>query len=135
MISGVPVVAAPAAIDITARGELRRIFRDSAAAGHATVVVDLTRTWSCPAAGLSVLVGAHRRALFEGGGLRLAITADGPLECDLDLTGVGRFIPTFMNVAEALAAGADAVIVPFRPRTSPGLLDPAQLPSRPAEGA
>lgn len=81
-----------------------------------------------------MLVGAHRRALFEGGGLRLAIPADGPLERDLDLTGVGRFIPTFMSVAEALAAGPDAVIVPLRPRTSPELLNHARQPSRPAEG-
>jgi anti-anti-sigma factor len=129
MISGVPVVATPATIDITTRDELRRIFRASAAAGHAPVVVDMTRTRSCPAAGFSTLVRAHRQALSEGCALRLAVPADGPLARDLDLTGVGRFIPTFTSVAEALAAGPDAVIVPLRPLTSSELL------SRPAEGA
>jgi anti-anti-sigma factor len=135
IISGILVVAAPAAIDITARDELRRILRNSAAAGHAIVVVDMTRTRSCPAAAFSLLVGAHRQALSEGGSLRLAVPPDSPLERDLELTGVGRFIPTFMSVAEALAAGPDAVIVPLRPRTSSELFNHVQLPSRPAEGA
>jgi hypothetical protein len=38
MISGMPVVAAPAAIDTTTTDELRRILLDSAADGHAMVV-------------------------------------------------------------------------------------------------
>ena len=62
MISGMRVVVAPAAIDVTTTDELRRILLDSVADGHATVAVDMTRTRSCSSAGFSVLVGAHRRA-------------------------------------------------------------------------
>lgn len=104
MMSGLPVVAAPAEIDVTTADELRWVLLRVAADGHATVVVDMSRTRLCPPAGLSVLVGAHRRAKSEGGGVRLAVPADSPLVRALDLTGVGRFIPTFISLAEALAA-------------------------------
>ncbi len=135
MISGVPVVAAPARIDVTTTDELRRVLFDAAADGHATVVVDMSRTRFCHFWGLSMLTGAHRRALAEGGGLRLAVPADGPLVRALDLTGVGRFIPTFMRLGEALAAGPAAVIVPIPPRTSPELRDRAYQAGSPAAGA
>ena len=102
MVSGMPVVAAPAAIDITTADELRRILLDSVADGHATVVVDMTGTQLCASDGFSVLVGAHRRAVAKGGGLRLATAADGSVARALDLTGVGRFIPTFSSLKEAL---------------------------------
>jgi anti-sigma B factor antagonist len=110
MISGLPVVAAPAAIDITTTDELRQVLLDVSVGGHATVVVDMTGTRSCDSAGLSMLVGAHRRAAAEGGGLRLVILADGPVVRVLDLTGVGRFIPAFSSLDQALAARPGAVL-------------------------
>ena len=106
LVSGMPVLATPAEIDAITADELRQALLDAAAYGHATVVLDMTRTGFCHSGGFSVLVGAHRRALAEGGGLRLATAADGPLVRALDLTGVGRFIPTFSSEAAALAAGA-----------------------------
>jgi anti-anti-sigma regulatory factor len=69
MVSGMRIVPAPAAIDITMSDELRRVFLDVAADGHAAVVVDMTRTRFCDLDGFSVLVGAHRRALATDGGL------------------------------------------------------------------
>jgi anti-anti-sigma factor len=114
MAGGPPVVTAPVEIDAITADELRRALLDAAADGHATVVVDMTRTGFFRSGGFSVLVGAHRRALAEGGGLRLATAADGPLARALDLTGVGRFIPTFSSLAAALAAGPVGVIVSAR---------------------
>ena len=58
-ISGMRVVAAPAAIDITTADELGRILLDSAVGGHATVVVDMTRTRTCDSASFSMLVWAQ----------------------------------------------------------------------------
>jgi hypothetical protein len=70
----------------------------------------MSRTEFCHSGGFSVLVGGHRRALAEGGGPRLAIATDGPLVRVLDLTGVGRFIPTFSSLAAAPAGLADVVV-------------------------
>ena len=58
----IPVVAAPEEIDITTAYRLRSALA-AAVRGHATVVVDMTRTHACDTAGLHVLVRAHRRAL------------------------------------------------------------------------
>ena len=111
MICGVPVVAVPAEIDDAAADELRRVLLDSARDGYETVVVDLSRTRFCPFDGLGVLVRAHRRVLANGGGLRLAVASGSPVARVLDLTGVGRFIPTFTGLDEALTGqveGAEA---------------------------
>ena len=47
MVRGVPVVTAPAEIDITTAGQLRTILQEWTTGGHATVVVDMTRTQFC----------------------------------------------------------------------------------------
>jgi hypothetical protein len=51
MTGGVPVVTAPPEIDITTADEFRAVLLDTAARGHATVVVDLTLTRSVIPAG------------------------------------------------------------------------------------
>jgi len=104
VIGGVPVVAAPAEIDIATADELRTALL-GAADGHTVVVVDMTGTRFCDSAGLSVLAGAHRRAVAEGGELRLVIPADGSVVRVLTLTGLGRVIPSFGSVEEALVEG------------------------------
>jgi anti-anti-sigma factor len=109
IISGIPVVTAPETVDVNTTAELRQVLLDSPAAGHDVVVVDLTGTQVCGFVGFSVLVRAHRRAVFRGDGLRLVIPADGAVVRALDLTGVGRFIPSFSSREEALAAGPAAV--------------------------
>jgi len=43
MINGVPVVTAPAEIEVTTADQLRAILLHSADRGHATIVVDMTR--------------------------------------------------------------------------------------------
>jgi hypothetical protein len=47
MTGGVPVVTAPAEIDITTAGQLRAMLTEWATRGHTTVVVDLTGTQFC----------------------------------------------------------------------------------------
>ena len=73
MINGVAVVSAPAEIDILNAEQLRTVLREAGRRGHATVVVDMTGTQFCDLEGFSVLIGAHKWALAEGGGLRLVI--------------------------------------------------------------
>ena len=119
MINGVPVVTAPAEIDATTADQLRTVLLHSAARGHATVVVDMTRTRFCDSAGLTVLVRAHRRAVAEGGELRLVIPADGAVARIFAITRLDLFIPLFGSLDEALALPV-AVIQPLRPRPPSG---------------
>jgi anti-sigma B factor antagonist len=99
----VPVVAAPAEVDITTAERLRALLLKAASANHPTIVVDMTGTRFCDSSGLTVLVRAYRRAVAEGGELRLAVPAGGPVRRILALTCADRLIPCFVNVEDALA--------------------------------
>jgi len=94
IVSGVPVVTAPSEIDATTVGQLRAILLEWQSRGHAMMVVDMTATQFCDSAGLRELVRAHKRALAEGGALRLVMPADGAVRRVLDVTGLDRLIPT-----------------------------------------
>ena len=113
MISGLPVVTGPADIDVTNADQLRTALLEAAVRGHATVVVDLTLTSFCDSAGLGVLVRAHKRALAEGGEVRLVIPPGGAVSRIFTLTSLYRFIPHFDSLPDALA------------QTSPGSQDRA----------
>jgi anti-anti-sigma factor len=115
MINGIPVVTAPAEIDIITAGQLRTVLLHSAAHGHATIVVDMTGTTFCDSTGFSVLVAAHRQTLAEGGGLRLVIPADSAVARIFALIGPDRVIPRFASLDQALAQRPEPVIGPLRP--------------------
>ena len=105
LIYGVAVVSASAKIDVETAEQLRMALLEADRHGDATVVVDMTRTRSCHPAGLGVLAEAHRRALAEGGGLRLVIPVGGAVARLLYLTGLDCFIPSFGSLEGALAVG------------------------------
>jgi anti-sigma B factor antagonist len=132
MINGVPVVTAPAEIDVTTAGQLRTVLLHAAARGQATVVVDMTGTRFCDSAGLTVLVRAHRRAAAEGGELRLVIAAGSVVARVFAITRLDLVIPLFGSLDEALAPRPAAMIRPLRPRQSAGrhLTRPSGLPRR-----
>lgn len=102
MITDIPVVTAPTEIDITTADRLRAVLTATVAAGHTTVVVDMTRTEFCDSSGLGVLVRAHKRALEAGGELRLVMPADGAVFRTFTMTSLYRFIPRFGSLQEAL---------------------------------
>jgi anti-sigma B factor antagonist len=102
MAGGVPVVTAPAEIDVTTAGQLRAMLAAWAARGHTTVVVDMTGTQFCDSAGLGVLVRAHNWALAEGGELRLVIPASAMVLRIFAITGLDQVIPNFADLDEAL---------------------------------
>jgi anti-sigma B factor antagonist len=126
MVGGVPVVTAPAEIDITTAGQLRAMLAGWAARGHTTVVVDLAGTQFCDCTGLHVLVRAHKQAQAEGGGLRLLLPASGPVPRIFTLTGLDRVIPHFTSLEQALAQVPDRRVRPPRPRSSPGMRSRAE---------
>lgn len=109
MADGVPVITAPAEIDVTTAGELQAILSDWRTRGYAAVVVDMTGTRFCDSAGLNELVQAHGRAVADGGGLRLVIAADDAVLRIFTLIGLDRVIPRFASLGEALAQTTAAV--------------------------
>jgi anti-sigma B factor antagonist len=119
MVNGVPVVAAPAEIDISNADRLDAVLLDAAARGHAIFVVDMTRTRFCDSSCISSLVRAHKRAVAEGGELRLVIPASATVVRVFGITGIGQVIPTFPSLYEALEpAPATAPRPPPDPGTS-----------------
>jgi anti-sigma B factor antagonist len=110
-IGGLPVVSAPEEIDIGNAAQLRSALV-SAAAGHPTIVVDLSSTEFCDSSGLNVLVRALRRAQDDGGEVRLVATT-APVLRILAVTGVGTVFSLFASLAEALAdrPAADPVMI------------------------
>lgn len=102
MINGVPVVEASEEIDICNAEQLRIALLEACSRGHATIVVDMTRTRFCDSSGFSVLVAVHNRAVTEGGGLRLVIPANSRVLRIFTVIGLGRFIPRFGSLEQAL---------------------------------
>lgn len=101
-INGMPVVTTPAEIDITTADQLHAVLLDAVGRGHATVVVDMTRTQFCDSHGLHVLLRAHERAVAEGGELRLALPGEGPIPRIVTLMCLDQLIPSFASLEEAL---------------------------------
>ena len=134
MIGGVPVVTAPAEIDVTTAGQLRAMLAEWAARGYTTLVVDLTGTEFCDSAGLTVLVWAHNQALAEGGGLRLVLPASGSLPRIFTVTDLDGLIPHFTGLEQALAQVPEGRVRPRGPRPSPGMRSRAERAS-PGPGA
>jgi anti-anti-sigma factor len=134
MAGGVPVVTAPAEIDVTTAGQLRAMLAGWAARGHTTVVVDLTGTQFCDCAGLTVLVRAHKQARAEGGELRLVLPAGGSAPRVFTLTGLDGVIPHFTGLEQALAQVPDGRVRPRGPRRSPGMRSRAERNGPEPEG-
>jgi len=103
MAGSVPVVTTPAEIDMTTAGQLRAILFEWHTRGHGTVVVDMTGTHFCDLAALRELLRAHKRAVAEGGELRLVLPADGAVVRVFAFTGLDCLIPHFAALGQALA--------------------------------
>ena len=108
MINGVPVVEAPEELDIVNAEQLRMVLLEAGSRGHATIVVDMTRTRFCDSAGFSVLIAAQTRALAEGGGLRLVIPDGSRVLRIFTVIGLVRYIPRFASLDRALPPGPAA---------------------------
>ena len=129
MTDGVPVVTAPAEIDVTTAGQLRAMLAAWAARGHTSVVVDMTGTRFCDSAGLTALVRAHKQALADGGELRVVLPASGSVPRIFAVTGLDQWIPHFTCLEQALAQVPDGRVRPRGPRPSPGMRSRAERTS------
>jgi anti-sigma B factor antagonist len=101
MVNGVPVVAAPAEIDASNTGWLDAVLLDAAARSRAAFVVDMTRTQFCDSSGVGVLVQAHKRAVADGGELRLVRPASAMVLRKFAVVGIDRVIPSFPSLYES----------------------------------
>jgi anti-sigma B factor antagonist len=101
VVSGVPVVLTPEEIDITNADGLQAALRDAFGQGPGRLVVDMSRTQFCDTAGLHALVGAHKRALAQGGEVRVVISGTAVRRI-FALTGLDQVIPSFTSLREAL---------------------------------
>jgi anti-sigma B factor antagonist len=119
IVNGVPVVAAPAEIDISNADCLDAVLREAAARGHARFVVDLTGTQFCASSGIGVLVRAHKRALADGGELRLVMPNSAAVLRVFAITGIDQVIPHFPSLYEAVVPAPATAPRPPRPRRRP----------------
>jgi anti-anti-sigma factor len=70
----------------------------------------MTRTRFCASAGIGALVRAHKRAQAEGGELRLLMPTSAAMLHAFALTGIGRLIPTFTDLDQALQPAPAAAV-------------------------
>ena len=125
IIDGVAVVSVSTEVNITVAAQLQTVLLEAGRHGHATVVVDMTRTRQCDLSGAHVLAEAHRRAAVEGSELRLVIPAGSPVARILKLSGMNRALHTFGSLDEALVPWPAAESLPLHPPPSPGRPGPA----------
>jgi anti-sigma B factor antagonist len=130
IVRGVPVIEAPGTLNLRSADILRTTLLHLAAAGHVTVVVDMSATTACDAAGRAELARAYQHAADEGGDLRLVAGTEA-LSAVLAGSGLDRVIRQFPSVADAVAETPAVRIVPFGPAgraRSPRRSGPRQLP-------
>ena len=125
-MNGLPVVSAPAEVDVSNADGLRQLLRACADEGHAVLVVDMHDTAFCDSTGLHQLVRAHKRATAAGGEVRLVITAPTVLRL-FAIVGIDRFFPIFKSLDEAVASPSEPVA---RPTPFPGTASGAIAPER-----
>jgi anti-sigma B factor antagonist len=116
IISGVPIIATPAEIDITNAEGLRSALLKAAADGSSTLVVDMTQTQFCDCSGLHTLIAAHKKAQAQGREVLLVMPGTTVLRV-FEITGADKLIPSFTSLDEALASTAATTNGRSRQRT------------------
>jgi anti-sigma B factor antagonist len=123
-VNSLPVVSAPAEVDVSNADELRQLLLACADEGHAVLVVDMSETAFCDSTGLHQLVRAHKRAAAAGGEVRLVIATPTVLRL-FAIVGIDRFFPVFKSLDEAVASPSAPVAQPILLRgTASGAVAP-----------
>ena len=102
---GVPVVVAlPAEIDVTNCDEVHDQLIAALEPGVGIVVADLTSTVFCDSSGVHAIMRAYERTTARGVQLWLAVPQAGSVRRVLELTGVGRLMPVYPSLQDAMGA-------------------------------
>ena len=98
------VVGFPDEFDVSNAGELAEQLRAAIAPGVSAVVADLTTTVFCDSSGVRIIVLARDWARTDNVELRLAVPP-GPALVVMNLVGLGKLLPIYPSLDEALAGG------------------------------
>ena len=96
------VVVLPAEIDVTNSEQVYEQLLAALAPGVSTVVADLTSTVFCDSSGVHAIMHAYESAAARDVRMRLAVSPATSVRRVLELIGVGRLMPVYPNLAEAL---------------------------------
>ncbi len=98
------VVTLPAEIDVTNSGQVHDQLVAALEPGTGIVIADLTSTIFCDSSGVHAIMRAYERAAARGIQLWLAVPQTGSVHRVLQLTGVGRLMPVYPSLQEAMSA-------------------------------
>lgn len=98
------VVALPAEIDVTNCGQVHDQLIAAFEAGVRIVIADMTSTIFCDSSGVHVIMQAYERAAACDIQLWLAVPQAGSVHRVLQLTGIGRLMPVYPSLQEAMSA-------------------------------
>jgi anti-sigma B factor antagonist len=97
------VVELPAEIDVTNSEQVYQQLVAVLAPGVDTLVADMTATVFCDSSGVHAIMHAYETADAREVQLRLAVAPGTSVGRTLQLVGVGRLMPVYPSLAEALA--------------------------------
>jgi len=98
------VVVLPAEIDVTNSDRVHEQLVEACAPGVAVVIADLTSTHFCDSSGVHAIMHAYERAAARDIRLWLAVPEVGSVHRVLQLTGVGRLMPVYPTLQDAVSA-------------------------------
>jgi anti-sigma B factor antagonist len=104
VVETMPVVVLPAEIDVTNSEHVYQQLVAALAPGVDTVVADMTATAFCDSSGVHAIMHAYETADARGVRMRLAVSPGTSVNRVLQLIGVGRLIPVYLSLEEALTA-------------------------------
>ncbi len=88
-------------LDLATAPSVRAALIGAASEGNHEIIVDLTKLEFLDSTGLGALIGAHRRALENGGKVRLVV-GEGQIYRLLNITGLIRVFPVYHTLDDAL---------------------------------
>jgi anti-sigma B factor antagonist len=98
------VVGLPAEIDVTNSEQVYDQLAEVFTQGVRIVVADMTETVFCDSSGVHALMHAYESAAARDVRLRLAVSQHTSVPRVLQLIGVGRLVPVFSSLQDALDA-------------------------------
>ena len=98
------VVVLPAEIDVTNSQEVYQQLVAALAPGVSTVIADMMSTVFCDSSGVHAIMRAYESAAARDVRMLLAVSSATSVRRVLELIGVGRLMPVYTSLAEALTA-------------------------------
>lgn len=98
------VVVLPAEIDVTNSEPIYERLVAAFAPSVNTVIADMTSTVFCDSSGVHAIMHAYENAAARDVQMRLAVSPATSVRRVLELIGVGRLMPVYASLQEALDA-------------------------------